>query len=195
MNGETSRKSAAALPPEIRALLANLWLGIAEPRCLVDWATDQLVAGQDSPHLRILAGLNGNDREEIQAFFAKALTDLGIPLPDREQCLIYRCGDVARDILKGAISPLTAFNLLGQITMEVKYPAVLRCWTQLETDLEAMDDAEVPVAEREGAVRDACKHFLPLLEDYTGTGVARFSMERSLEALRARGWRSEERRV
>ena len=103
--------------------------------------------------MRILAGLSGNDSEETQAYFARALADLGITVPDRRECLIHRCGDVSRGVLEGTIPPLSAFNLLWQITMELNYPAVLRCWTQLETDLDTMEYMEVPTTEREDAVR------------------------------------------
>jgi hypothetical protein len=188
MNAEASRKSAAALPPAMRALLASWWLEASQPRRLVDWATDQIVAGQDSPRLRILAGLSGNDREETEAYFVKALAELGIPLPDRRECLVQYCGDVAREILAGSKPPLLAFNLFWRITMELGHPGVLRCWAALEADLDMMEYGEEPETKREEAVRGVCQHFLPLLEDYTETGAARFSRARSLETLRARGW-------
>jgi len=154
----------------------------------VDWATAQIVAGLDSPPLRILAGLSGNDREETEVYFIKALADLGIPRPDRRECLIHYCGDVAREILARSKPPLIAFNLFWRITMELGHPSVLQCWASLEADLDLMEYDEAPETKREEAVRGVCRHFLPLLEDYTETGVARFSMARSLETLRARGW-------
>jgi hypothetical protein len=187
MDAETSRKSAAGLPPAIRALLAELWRGAVEPNCLADWATDQLVAGLDSPNLRIRAGLSGDDGEETRSYFARALADLGIPVPDQRECLIQQCGDIARDVLGGAMAPFTAFGVLWRITRKLNYPAVLRCWTRLDCDLDIMDDRELPVAQREEAVRQACKHFLAVLDGYTQTGIARLSLERSLEALRVRG--------
>ena len=188
MDGEASRKAAASLSPDLRELLANLWRGATEPKSLVDWATNQLVAGRDSHNLRILAGLSGEDRGETEDYFAKALTDLRIPQPDRRECSIQYCGDVARDVLRGGLPPLTAFAILWQVTMKLAYPAPWRCWTQLEGDLDVMEYKELPTAEREEAVRKGCEHFLAVLEGYTETGLARLSMNRSLEALRARGW-------
>jgi hypothetical protein len=181
-------KAAADLPPDIRALLANLWRGAVKAESLVAWATDQLVAGRDSPNLRILAGLSGSDSREAEEYLGKALADLGIRLPDQRECLIYYCGDVARDIVKGAVAPLTAFNVLWQITSELNYPRELRAWTQLETDLDMLEYDEAPVAQREEAVRQACEHFLAVLDCYAQTGLPRFTMDRSLALLRARGW-------
>jgi hypothetical protein len=188
MAPEALRKAAADLPPDIRTLLANLWRGAVKPESLVAWATDQLVEGRDSPNLRILAGLSGDDSQEAEEYLGKALTDLGIPLPDKRECLVYYCGDVARDILKGAVRPLAAFNILWQINSELNYPLELRSCTQLEGDLDMLDDREVPVAQREEAVRQACTAFLAVLDGYTQTGVPRLTTDRSFEILRARGW-------
>jgi hypothetical protein len=187
MNAEAMRKAAAAIPPSMRALLANRWLEVPAPLTFVEWAGEQIVAGEDSPSLRILAGLTGNDPAETEMYFVKALAERGISLPDRVECLIQYCGDVAREILAGSRPPVAAFRLLWRITDQLNWPGVLRCWVQLECDLDGMEYDQVPVATQEEAVRAVCKHFLPLLEDYTETGVARFTLARSLEMLRARG--------
>lgn len=172
----------------MRALLANRWLEAPAPLALPDWAAEQIVGGEDSPSLRILAGLTGNDPAETDMYFVKALAERGISLPDRVECLIQYCGDVAREILAGSRPPLAAFRLLWRITDKLNFPGVLRCWVRLDWELDGMDYDEVPDAKRDEAVLAACKHFLPLLEDYTETGVARFTLARSLEMLRARGW-------
>src|SRR6185436_548118 len=80
------------------------------------------------------------------------------------------------------------FNVLWQITSELNYPRELRSWTQLEVDLDRLDSREVPVAQREEAVRQACTHFLAVLDCYAQTGVPRLTTDRSFEILRAHGW-------
>src|SRR5690242_17233721 len=101
-NPDASRRAAAGLSPAMRRLLADFWRGAAEPKSLVAWATDRLVEGQDSLNLRILAGLTGEDGREVEEYFAKVMAEFGLPIPDQRECLIYYCGDVARDVLGGA---------------------------------------------------------------------------------------------
>jgi Pentapeptide repeats (9 copies) len=185
---EAARRSAAAFPVELRHLLGNLWRGAAGSKTLVNWAVTELVAGRDSHNLRILAGLSGDDARETEEYFNKALADLTIPFPDRCELLIQYCGDIARNVAHGAMPPMSAFNVLSQVTMTLRYPPPLRCWTQLEADLDVMEYKEVPIIKQETAVRDVCEHFLALLEGYTQTGVPRLSITRSLQALRTHGW-------
>jgi len=191
MSSDASRKAAAALSPETRRLLADLWTGKSDSGSLVDWATNQLIAGRDSPALRILAGLGGEDSREVQDYFGKALAEMGIPFPNgsfnKHDCLVYYCADVAREVIKDSIPPLKACGLLWPITVELNYPDELRCWLQLESDLDIMEYQGAPVSERETAVRQACEHFLLLLDSFTETGIARLTLERSLSALRSRG--------
>ena len=188
MTPETSRKAAARLPSQLRRLLAAVWTGRSDSKALVDWATDQLVAGKDSPALRILAGLAADDSREIREYFKKTLADLRVPCPSEHDCLVYYCGDIARDILANKVRPLSAFNSLWQVTSELDYPSVLRCWTQLEVDLDVMEYYERSVPEREAAVRQACEHFMQVLDSFTETGVPRLTQEKSLETLRSRGF-------
>lgn len=187
MTSEVSRKAAAGLSPEMRRLMADVWTGKSASSTLVDWATDQLVAGKDSPALRILAGLGRADSREVRDYFPKALAELGIPFPNKDDCLIYYCGDVARDVIKNSISPLKAFGVLWQITDELNYPDELCCWRRLEGDLDVMEYQGAPVAHREMAVRQACEYFVALVDSFTESGVARLSFEHSLTALRSRG--------
>jgi len=188
MISEASRKAAAALPLEVRRLLVNLWTGKTDGKSLVDWATDQLVAGKDSPALRILAGLSGADSREVQEYFQKAVAELRIEFPNKHDCLVCCCGDIAREVIANRTPALHAYASLWQITSELNYPSELRCWAQLEMDLAMMEDRGASVTEQETAVRQVCQHFLTLLDSFTESGVPRLSFDRSLAALRSRGF-------
>jgi uncharacterized protein YjbI with pentapeptide repeats len=168
-------------------LIANVWRGCAEAKSFCDWATDQLTSGRDGVNLRILAGLGSDDTPEIQTYLAKTLAEMGWRLPDRQECLIQYCGDVARKAVNGTLPPITALGVIGQIDGALQYPAVLRYLHYIEALLTAMQDHGEPLAEQERMAREACTHFLLLLENYTETGLARVSMGRSFEVLRARG--------
>lgn len=188
-DAESARREAATLPSELRRLLADYWRGVIGPKALVEWATEQLVAGRDSSNLRVLAGLTGNDREETEHYFHRSLKELGVSQqPSREECLFQYCGDVARQVLNGSVPVLPAFEPLWSIAVELNYPPVLRCVSNLEVDLDVLDYHQESAERKEAAVRDACARFLPILEGYTESGVARLTIHQSLDRLRRDGW-------
>ena len=58
-------------------------LDLAADEDYVAWAVARLVAGDDTPDLRVLAGLNPRfDRQEIGKYFLRACQELSIELPD-----------------------------------------------------------------------------------------------------------------
>ena len=64
-------------------LLLDRALDLAADEDYVAWAVSRLVAGDDTPALRVLAGLNPSfDRQEIGKYFLRACQQLSIELPD-----------------------------------------------------------------------------------------------------------------
>ncbi|MBK8000039.1 MAG: hypothetical protein IPK15_15305 [Verrucomicrobia bacterium] len=60
------------------------------------------------------------DREETEHYFHRALMDVGIPQrPVRKECLFQYCGDVAREVLRGSIPPLSTLGPLFSIAIEL----------------------------------------------------------------------------
>jgi hypothetical protein len=49
---------------------------------LIEWATEALVRGQDSPSLRLLAGLGRVEHDEAESLFRASIAELGIEVPD-----------------------------------------------------------------------------------------------------------------
>src|SRR5206468_5361865 len=63
--------SLAIMLPTLKQLLAERALARTPTDAWVEWAVDQLMRGQDTPHLRILAG----ERAPFNAFEMYALFD------------------------------------------------------------------------------------------------------------------------
>ncbi len=88
-------------------LLLNRALGMGSREQCVEWAVDQMVAGADTPSLRILAGLNPQvDLDEVEEFFQKTAQEMGIQdaMPSRDLRraaeIIWRCysdGELTED--------------------------------------------------------------------------------------------------
>ncbi len=63
----------------IDKLLLDRWMGFARGEDYIAWAVDLLVAGQDSPSLRTLAGLNPtHERNDIEGYFLRSCEELGL---------------------------------------------------------------------------------------------------------------------
>lgn len=162
-----ARKAAAALTPKERRLFVKFHFNEAESESLIDWAVGEMVAGRDSPNLRLLAGLCEVDRDEARQLFGKAMADLGNQIPDKRECLIQFCGDTAREVLAGTTPPLTAFESIMRLNMELDYPEIMQCWMQLDYDFDCMGDREGSALDRqEEAIRETCRQFIALLVDY-----------------------------
>jgi hypothetical protein len=63
----------------IDKLLLDSWMGDAQGKDYIDWAVDLLMAGRDTPSLRILAGLNAShERGDIEEYFLRTCRELGL---------------------------------------------------------------------------------------------------------------------
>jgi len=71
------------LPPRTYEVQVGYAIGQLGLDALVEWAINALVAGFDSPNLRVLAGLQTPlDQVEVRRLYSGAFTELGIcPLP------------------------------------------------------------------------------------------------------------------
>src|SRR5207249_360610 len=84
----------------LTAILGERATGRAVYQEMVDWETDALGLVSDTPHLRILAGLSEPFHwSEIDAIFARALTELGIEASSSEVRLWNYARRTARDLL------------------------------------------------------------------------------------------------
>ncbi len=62
----------------IDKLLLDGWMGDVRGEDYVAWAVDLLVAGRDTPSLRILAGLNPTHEQDIERYFLRTCRELGL---------------------------------------------------------------------------------------------------------------------
>lgn len=68
-------------------------LGKAAP----DWATGRLIAGDDMPSLRILAGMSGDEFAcEIEDYFLRTLKEMKLVLPVKDKALLSYVQEICR---------------------------------------------------------------------------------------------------
>jgi hypothetical protein len=101
----------------------------------VDWAVESLIAGLDSPTLRVLAGLQEPLWwSEVESIFVKAASELGFAAPATEQDALWAYArQVGRDILDDRSAPEAACHTLYRICVALDYPHGLLVWDGLDT--------------------------------------------------------------
>ncbi len=80
-------------------------LGRDGPETLPRHATDLLVQGYDSPSLRQLAGMGGEEADRITEVFQDVLRELGLHRPNAREAAMRLSVEVARAIASGSITP------------------------------------------------------------------------------------------
>jgi hypothetical protein len=149
------------MSPATRKLLARRSLGSATSSDYVDWALTELLAGTDTPNLRILAGLPKPPYwPEVQLYFARTLDDLGLTLPEPEAYLREYVQDIARAILSGVTAPMDGCHEIYEIWMETGYPGHLHDWVFLDEGLDPETYRELSEAELEAAIRRGAEALL-----------------------------------
>lgn len=122
---ETALRSACV--PALQAHLARWRLGDQPVSRLRDWGADALENGWDGPSLRILAGL-GDDELDYWTFrrhFDRALSELGIAVPDDPTCLAAWLREEARDLVVGLRTPGELLRILDDLN---RYTWVPDAW-------------------------------------------------------------------
>ena len=136
---------------------------------MVDWATAALVAGEDSPALVILAGL---DRDasvfEAMPWFEKALSELGLaPVPDDDLRRAF-VGSMSRSLLDGRINAEQALDQVHEHAVSpLGHPGDLSAWCFVwerlsPTDFRTLSPADVDAEARRLAGAWAGRSGLPI---------------------------------
>lgn len=183
-----SSKNPAKPNAALRLLFAQYYLGHHDSRLFIQWAGKQLVEGQDSPSLRILAGLSGHDSQETQFYLKRTIRELSIAWPEERSCLLHYCAETAREMVAGTMTPADGYNRIYRVVLALDYPRELRRWLGLECEFYPHEGA--PDEDRQVAriiVKEA-RHFLALMDDYESAGVFRLTAQHSLSHLRELGW-------
>jgi hypothetical protein len=137
-------------------LLVRDAAGTATGDDFVTWALQALVAGDDSPALRQLAGLTAPSRSEARSLFDRAAGELGLTLPATEDALRRAYLKVlAADISSGARRPSDALDLIHrEVIAPLKHPADLMAWCFAWEHLDSEHGfASLSDAERDDAAR------------------------------------------
>ncbi|MEZ4417952.1 MAG: hypothetical protein R3E10_19515 [Gemmatimonadota bacterium] len=133
--------------------------------CLIDWGTDLLVAGYDTPHLRRLAGLSlADDTEDVEACFDLVLKELALSAPDAVDDALALARAVARALLTGAVSPTVAVSRIHEVAVSpLDHPRSLQPWCDLDGGFVADANGRVTCltgADLEEAIRAQARAFL-----------------------------------
>ncbi|MCP5077245.1 MAG: hypothetical protein GY951_04215 [Psychromonas sp.] len=107
---------------EITKLLVNVESGETSPVALVDWAADQISAGNDSISLNELAWLNNPSMNEAKELFVKSIKELKYPLPSKSEMLNYIARTVAKQIVEGEKDINESCSKLCEISRELNSP-------------------------------------------------------------------------
>lgn len=108
--------------PSTQQLLIRRSLQKRLGREVADWATDQLVRGIDTPHLRQLAGVSGAEgQDELEDLFDRTSRELGLTTPSPEAAIGLYAQGLARDYLAGAITPRALLLELCQLCIDTDY--------------------------------------------------------------------------
>ena len=118
---------------------------------IVDWATDALMAGEDTPSLIILAGLPQDcSLFEATPYLDKTLAELGIVVPPPTELRRAYVGTVSRALLAGRITSDDALDSIHRRAVSpLGHPSDLAAWCFVWERLDPTDFRELPPSDVE----------------------------------------------
>lgn len=106
-----------------KIVLAEFVLDNLKGEAAVQWACDLLEAGEDSYHLRILAGIHPADFD--RDLFKRVLKELALTLPSKEEAVKERLIFYLQGYLEGRFSVLESLSIAHQICIDLSHPTLL----------------------------------------------------------------------
>ena len=94
-------------------------LRLLDPALLPPIATNALAAGQDSPSLRLLAGLQPHEADRATDLFVDALHELSVLVPSASDAALSHSRCVAALIVAGTISPREGAHRIWDVSLAV----------------------------------------------------------------------------
>lgn len=128
----------------LQELAVNLFIGHYDLDHYVRWAQQELLAGHDSPHLRIVAGLREGHAENWQHDFELALQELNVTLPEPESLVWRKARELASDVVHGRVDWETASRKFSDFTEALEFPGELNDLAYFEDERWHLDDSERP---------------------------------------------------
>jgi hypothetical protein len=132
---------------------------------LVDWATQLLTVGVESPSVLKLAGLDlagSPSLFEALPLFESAIEELGLDVPRHRDSLIRsRLIDISEGLLEGHLPVEEALaRAHREVVSILDHPADLQAWCDLEGGLEPIGRRPLSPIEVEQAVRLLAKELI-----------------------------------
>jgi hypothetical protein len=128
--------------PTTEQLLVRRSLQKRLGRELADWATQQLVQGLDTPHLRQLAGVSGaEDQGELEDLFDRTSRELGLSIPSPGAAIGLYAQGLARDYRAGSITQEKFLGELCRLCIDTDYRADLYPFYLLHFAREDLQDS------------------------------------------------------
>lgn len=150
-------------PGTVRLLALHAFENATALDC-VQWATDALAGGWDSPALRILAGLDLGQLPSVwdaTPYLERSLAELHIPLPDREWIVRQYVDDLALQIVRGRIPPREAVEIVHRVAIApLSHPLDLQPWCDLSGGLDPHSRAPVGEAHVDEEIRAYAQEWL-----------------------------------
>ena len=133
------------LQKNTNVLFAKRYLETAVSENYVEWALELLEQGQDSPSLRILAGLfSPFNSFEVQDYFERSLKELHVDEPKESDAInsysIYLC----ERIISGNIETISGMEALYRICIHLDYRGDYIVWLELSDAVLSIKYGETP---------------------------------------------------
>ncbi len=89
-----------------------------DARSLPAIAITALSEGIDSPSMRVLAGLTGNeDPGDAENLFKEALSEIGMLLPTKRDAMMFLAANISSQIVDGSIDPYDGAKEIWDLTL------------------------------------------------------------------------------
>lgn len=122
---------------ETTILAAKYYLGRNSPRDYADWAVSCLENGLDTKNIRILASMfNADSFSDINIYFQRALEELGLELPPKEESLLSYSKFIAKQIVENKIEPVKGCREIYLLSYGLDYSEKLSNWIYLDEGLD-----------------------------------------------------------
>lgn len=121
---------------------ALLVVGRMQSEQLPELAGEWLADGLDSPTLRALAGVESPIMSELAPLFWKAMHEIGVEIPTKDEALILLAKDYAGRIIDGSLTAHAGAGLIWwHVTNELARPSpVLLSFVGAASELDELDD-------------------------------------------------------
>lgn len=135
--------------------------GTLTPQNIVDWAYTELLAGRDTPNLRILAGLRAPlDLWEAEHYLEATLDDLVWQWEDGTPFWNEYILEIAREVLSGLRSPILASQEIYSLYRDMGYPVELSNWLYITDGLDPDTHEQLDGWHLEAVIRRECQRMV-----------------------------------